>query len=73
MLLANGYEVNGIIRPASTFNTGRLESIYADLHSGNRRLFLDCGDLRDASALVRPVGHIQPDEVYNPPPKAMCA
>ncbi|HZQ47183.1 MAG TPA: GDP-mannose 4,6-dehydratase, partial [Verrucomicrobiae bacterium] len=40
LLLAKGYEVNGIIRRASTFNTGRLESIYADPHSGKGRLFL---------------------------------
>jgi GDPmannose 4,6-dehydratase len=65
LLLSKGYEVHGIIRRASTFNTGRLEPIYADLHSGRTRLFLHYGDLSDASALARLIGHIQPEEVYN--------
>ena len=65
LLLAKGYEVNGIIRRASTFNTGRLEPIYADPHSGKSRLFLHYGDLSDASALARLIGKIQPAEVYN--------
>ncbi len=52
LLLAKGYEVHGIIRRASTFNTGRLEPIYADRHSGKSRLFLHYGDLSDASALA---------------------
>jgi len=65
LLLSKGYEVHGIIRRASTFNTGRLEPIYADPHSGKNRLFLHYGDLSDASALARLVGKIQPDEVYN--------
>ncbi len=64
-LLAKGYEVHGIIRRASTFNTGRLEPIYADPHSGNRRLVLHYGDLSDASGLARLVRRIQPDEIYN--------
>ncbi len=65
LLLAKGYEVHGIIRRASTFNTGRLDAIYADPHSGKSRLFLHYGDLSDASALARLVGKIQPDEIYN--------
>ena len=65
LLLSKGYEVHGIIRRASTFNTGRLDSIYADPHSGKSRLFLHYGDLSDASALARLIGTIQPDEVYN--------
>jgi GDPmannose 4,6-dehydratase len=65
LLLAKGYEVNGIIRRASTFNTGRLDSIYADPHSGKNRLFLHYGDLSDASALARLIGKIQPQEIYN--------
>src|SRR6266478_1464225 len=65
LLLAKGYEVHGIIRRASTFNTGRLEPIYADPHSGQTRLFLHYGDLSDASALARLLGKIQPDEIYN--------
>lgn len=65
LLLAKGYEVHGIIRRASTFNTGRLEPIYADPHSVKSRLFLHYGDLSDASALARLVGKIKPAEVYN--------
>ena len=65
LLLAKGYEVHGIIRRASTFNTGRLDPIYADPHSGKSRLFLHYGDLSDASALARLIGKIQPDEIYN--------
>jgi GDPmannose 4,6-dehydratase len=65
LLLSKGYEVHGIIRRASTFNTGRLDSIYADQHSGKNRLFLHYGDLSDASALARLVGQIRPDETYN--------
>jgi GDPmannose 4,6-dehydratase len=65
LLLSKEYEVHGIIRRASTFNTGRLEGIYADPHSGKSRLFLHYGDLSDASALARLIGKIQPREVYN--------
>src|SRR5881394_460849 len=64
-LLAKGYEVHGIIRRASTFNTGRLDPIYADPHSGRARLFLHYGDLSDASALARLIGKITPEEIYN--------
>src|SRR5881628_2832993 len=65
LLLAKGYEVHGIIRRASTFNTGRLDPIYDDPHSGRTRLFLHYGDLSDASALSRLIGKIQPEEIYN--------
>ncbi len=65
LLLSKGYEVHGIIRRASTFNTGRLDPIYDDPHSGHSRLFLHYGDLSDASALARLIGKIQPAEVYN--------
>lgn len=65
LLLSKGYEVHGFIRRASTFNTGRLEAIYADPHSGSSRLFLHYADLADASALSRLLGKIQPDEIYN--------
>lgn len=65
LLLSKGYEVHGIIRRASTFNTGRLDPIYADPHSGKSRLFLHYGDLSDASALARLIGKIQPEEIYN--------
>ncbi len=65
LLLSKGYEVHGIIRRASTFNTGRLEPIYADPHSGTRRLLLHYGDLSDASSLARLIGKVQPAEIYN--------
>ena len=64
-LLAKGYEVHGIIRRASTFNTGRLDPIYEDPHSGRSRLSLHYGDMSDASALARLVAKVQPEEVYN--------
>jgi GDPmannose 4,6-dehydratase len=65
LLLSKGYEVHGLIRRASTFNTGRLDSIYADPHAVDGRLFLHYGDLADASALSRLLGKIQPAEIYN--------
>src|ERR1044071_2828519 len=64
-LLAKGYEVHGIIRRASTFNTGRLDPIYEDPHASGRRLTLHYGDRSDASALARLVAKVQPEEVYN--------
>src|SRR5689334_3114978 len=65
LLLSKGYEVHGVIRRASTFNTGRLDPIYDDPHSGKSRMFLHYGDLSDASALARLIGKIQPEEIYN--------
>ena len=65
LLLSKGYEVHGIIRRASSFNTGRLDPIYEDPHASRKRLLLHYGDLSDASALSRLVLKIQPDEVYN--------
>jgi len=65
LLLLKGYEVHGIIRRASTFNTGRLDPIYDDPHSGRTKLFLHYGDLSDASALSRLIDRVQPDEIYN--------
>ena len=65
LLLEKGYEVHGIIRRASTFNTGRLDAIYSDPHKKGTRLFLEYGDLADASALARLIAKIEPDEVYN--------
>ncbi|MEI7733764.1 MAG: GDP-mannose 4,6-dehydratase [Verrucomicrobiota bacterium] len=64
-LLSKGYEVHGIIRRASTFNTGRLNGIYTDPHVAESQFFLHYGDLSDASALARLIGKIAPDEVYN--------
>jgi GDPmannose 4,6-dehydratase len=65
LLLAKGYEVHGIIRRASTFNTGRLDPIYQDPHASRKRLFLHYGDLSDASALARLMLKVQPEEIYN--------
>ncbi|MBA3741937.1 GDP-mannose 4,6-dehydratase [Sporichthya sp.] len=65
LLLAKGYEVHGLIRRASTFNTGRLDDIYQDPHDYQRRLYLHYGDLSEGSALVNLLREIQPNEVYN--------
>ncbi|HEY8965663.1 MAG TPA: GDP-mannose 4,6-dehydratase [Candidatus Methylacidiphilales bacterium] len=65
LLLSKGYEVHGLIRRASTFNTARLDAIYADPHESHARLFLHYGDLADASALARLLAKIGPDEIYN--------
>jgi GDPmannose 4,6-dehydratase len=65
LLLEKGYEVHGIIRRASTFNTSRLNGIYSDPHCLKHNLHLHYGDLADGSNLARLVGKIQPDEVYN--------
>ena len=65
LLLGKGYEVHGIIRRASTFNTGRLEEIYADPHMAKARLFLHYGDLSDASGLSRLLSEVRPEEIYN--------
>ncbi|MGW0042412.1 GDP-mannose 4,6-dehydratase [Rhodococcus sp. NPDC003348] len=64
-LLAKDYEVHGIIRRASTFNTGRIEHLYVDPHTPNTRLHLHYGDLLDGSRLVTLLAEISPDEVYN--------
>jgi GDPmannose 4,6-dehydratase len=65
LLLGKGYEVHGIIRRSSSFNTERLDEIYEDPHVESRHLFLHYGDLTDASALVNLLRDVQPDEVYN--------
>lgn len=65
LLLAKGYEVHGIVRRASTFNTERLDAIYSDPHETGARLFLHYGDLTDASGLRRILGKVQPTEIYN--------
>src|ERR1700691_5194213 len=64
-LLKKGYEVHGIIRRASTFNTERIEEIYQDPHESHRRLFLHYGDLSDASNLNLLIKTIKPQEIYN--------
>ena len=65
LLLEKGYEVHGIIRRASTFNTSRLDAIYSDPHYPKHNLHLHYGDLADGSNLSRLLGTIKPDEVYN--------
>jgi GDPmannose 4,6-dehydratase len=65
LLLSKGYEVHGLIRRASTFNTSRLDPIYADPHLEKSRLFLHYGDLADASGLARLLGKVAPNEIYN--------
>ena len=65
LLLDKGYEVHGIKRRASSFNTARVDHIFQDPHVQERRLHLHYGDLSDASNLIRIVGQVQPDEVYN--------
>lgn len=65
LLLSKGYEVHGIIRRASTFNTGRIDHIYQDPHAENYRLKLHYGDLADANTIRRLIYKIQPDEIYN--------
>ncbi len=64
-LLAKGYEVHGIKRRASLFNTDRIDHLYQDPHEENRRLILHYGDLTDSSNLIRIVQQVQPDEIYN--------
>lgn len=64
-LLSKDYEVHGLIRRASTFNTGRIDHIYTDPHQAGARLFLHYGDLSDAGQLAHLVYNIQPDEVYH--------
>jgi len=65
LLLSKGYEVHGIIRRASMFNTHRLDGVYQDPHENHRRLFLHYGDITDSSCLVNLIRDIQPDEVYH--------
>ena len=65
LLLEKGYEVHGIIRRASTFNTKRIDHLYQDPHEENVRLFLHYGDITDSSNINRLIEKIQPDEIYN--------
>jgi GDPmannose 4,6-dehydratase len=64
-LLEKGYEVHGIKRRASNFNTQRIDHIYQDPHVDHKRLILHYGDLADSSNLTRIINEIQPDEIYN--------
>ena len=65
LLLEKGYEVHGIKRRASSFNTQRVDHIYQDPHVDNQRFILHYGDLSDSSNLTRIIQEVQPDEVYN--------
>jgi len=65
LLLEKGYEVHGLIRRSSSFNTGRIDHIYADPHTQNARLFLHFGDLADATGLNRLLKTIKPSEIYH--------
>lgn len=65
ILLKKGYEVHGVIRKSSSFNTGRIDHLYADKNILNKKLFLHYGDLVDTSSLNRLLEKIEPDEIYN--------
>lgn len=65
LLLAKGYEVHGIVRRASTFNTARIDHIYQDPHFDKARLFLHYGDLADSVQMVKLLYDLKPDEIYN--------
>ncbi|HEY3104439.1 MAG TPA: GDP-mannose 4,6-dehydratase [Pyrinomonadaceae bacterium] len=65
LLLSKGYEVHGIIRRASTFNTGRIDHLYKDPHVNGVRLFLHYGDIADSTNLIKVLYRVQPEEVYH--------
>lgn len=65
LLLKKGYQVHGIVRRTSTFNTGRINHIYQDLHEKDQKLFLHYGDLADIGTIRKIIYQIQPDEIYN--------
>ena len=65
LLLEKGYEVHGIKRRASSFNTVRIDHLYQDPHEANPRLVLHYGDLTDSTNLIRIIEQVQPDEIYN--------
>ena len=65
LLLAKGYEVHGLRRRASSFNTARIDHLYQDIHEQDVRLILHYGDMTDSSSLIRIIQKTQPDEIYN--------
>ncbi len=65
LLLSKGYEVHGVVRRASSFNTGRIEHLYDDPHVQDRRLVLHYGDLHDGTGLFNLILSLEPDEIYN--------
>ena len=64
-LLKKGYEVHGVKRRSSSFNTGRIDALYQDPHEKNAKFFLHYGDMTDSTNLIRLVQETQPDEIYN--------
>ncbi len=64
-LLSKGYEVHGLVRRSSTFNTSRIDHIYVDPHEPEARMFLHYGDLSDSEQIANVMYNIQPDEVYH--------
>src|SRR5690606_32929152 len=65
LLLEKGYEVHGIKRRSSSFNTDRIDHIYEDPHHDDQRFFLHYGDMTDSTSLIRIIQQVQPDEIYN--------
>src|SRR5678815_3917118 len=65
LLLGKGYEVHGVIRRASTFNTERIDHLYQDPHINGVRLFLHYGDIADSTNLVKLLYRVRPDEIYH--------
>lgn len=65
LLISKGYEVHGIIRRASLFNTDRIDHLYSDPHNGKAKMVLHYGDLADGTVLRRVIETVQPDEIYN--------
>ena len=65
LLLEKGYEVHGLIRRASTFNTSRIDHLYVDTHISGVRLFLHYGDISDSTNLIRILREVKPDEIYH--------
>jgi len=65
LLLKKGYEVHGIKRRASSFNTTRIDHLYQDPHIDNRNFILHYGDLTDSTNIIRIIQEVQPDEIYN--------
>jgi len=65
LLLKKGYEVHGVKRRTSLFNTARIDHLYQDPHVDNRNFILHYGDLSDSTNIIRIIQHVQPDEIYN--------
>jgi len=65
LLLSRGYEVHGLIRKASTFNTNRIDDLFIDPHDPEARFFLHYGDLADSTQLIHLIYNLRPDEIYH--------